>query len=112
VQYDSLVKKILKRESVSGEVNIVFVDDKKIRELNKKYRHKDKATDVLSFEMNEEGIVGDIAISTETTKANAKKYGVTYEVEVRRLIIHGVLHLLGYDHGKEMRNAEKICQKF
>ncbi|MBU0502524.1 MAG: rRNA maturation RNase YbeY, partial [Candidatus Margulisbacteria bacterium] len=53
-----------------------------------------------------------IAISTETTKSNAKKYGVSYKQELKRLVIHGVLHLCGYKHGKEMQNAEKNYQKY
>lgn len=107
-----LVKKILKREKKQGQVNIIIVDDTAIQELNKKYRRKDKPTDVLSFEMNEQGVIGDIAISKPTTTRNAKKYKVTYKQELKRLVIHGVLHLLGYGHGRKMRNAEKIYQKF
>lgn len=110
--YAKLVGKILKKEAKQGEINIIVVDDAKIHELNKKYRHKDKPTDVLSFEMNEEGVIGDIAISKPTTMRNAKKYKVTYKQELKRLVIHGVLHLLGYDHGRKMRNAEEIYQKF
>ena len=108
--FDSLVKKILKRERVKGKINIVLVKDKEIRRLNKRFRKKDKATDVLAFPMGEEGILGDIAISTETTKKNAKRYGASYKSELKRLVVHGVLHLLGYDHGKRMSNAEKIYQ--
>lgn len=108
--FDSLVKKILKREQVKGRINIILVDDKAIRRLNKKFRKKDKATDVLAFPMGEEGILGDIAISRETAKKNAKRYGASYKRELKRLVIHGVLHLLGYDHGKRMGNAEKNYQ--
>ena len=106
-----LILKILEREKAKGVVTVVLVDDIKIRELNKRFRGKDKATDVLAFPMGEEGIIGDIAISTETARKNAKKFGVTYPAEMKRLLVHGVLHLLGYDHGKVMRDAEKIYQK-
>ncbi len=108
--FDSLVKKILKKERVKGKINIVLVDDEAIRRLNKKFRKKDKATDVLAFPMGEEGIRGDIAISRETTKKNAKSYGASYKSELKRLVIHGVLHLLGYGHGERMSNAEKNYQ--
>jgi probable rRNA maturation factor len=109
--FDKLVKQILKRERAKGKVNIVLMNDLEIHKLNKKYRKKDKPTDVLSFKMGEEGIIGDIAISTETTKKNAKSYGVTYKEELKRLVIHGVLHLLDYEHSEEMRDAEEIYQK-
>lgn len=109
--FQNLIKKILRKEKAKGIINLVLVDDPEIRRLNKKFRKKDKATDVLSFEMGEDGVLGDIAISEPTTKRNAKRYGVTYRQELKRLVVHGVLHLLGYDHGKEMRRAEETYQK-
>jgi len=110
--FQQLIKKILKKEERSGTINIVLVKDKEIRKLNKKFRKKDKATDVLAFPMGEDGILGDIAISNETTKRNAKSFSVSYRVELKRLAVHGILHLLGYKHGEEMRNAEKIYEKY
>ncbi|MFA5839940.1 MAG: rRNA maturation RNase YbeY [Candidatus Margulisiibacteriota bacterium] len=110
--FDKLIAKILKAEGIKGAINLVVVDDIEIRRLNLQYRHKDKATDVLSFSMGDEGIIGDIAISSETTRRNAARFGVKYTDEMQRLVIHGVLHLLGYDHGKRMRDAEKTYQKF
>ena len=109
--YKELIRKILTREKQQGKINLILVSDKDIHRLNRDFRHKDKPTDVLAFPMNEDGILGDIAISEETTRKNAQRYGVTYRQELKRLVIHGVLHLLGYDHGKKMRHAEKICQK-
>jgi probable rRNA maturation factor len=61
--------------------------------------------------MDEDGILGDIAISTETAARNAKRYRVSLKREMKRLVVHGVLHILGYDHGEEMKNAEKVYQK-
>ena len=88
-----------------GELSILITDDKEIRRLNKKYRRKDKATDVLSFAPAEakgfvchENILGDVVISAETAKRQAKEYGVSFAEEFARLLIHGILHLLGYDH--------------
>ena len=106
MKFDALIKKILRQEKKKGEINLILIDDPEIRWLNRKFRKKDKATDVLAFPMGEEGILGDIAISTETTKRNAKKYGVTYSEELKRLVVHGVFHLLGYDHGPKMRKKE------
>jgi probable rRNA maturation factor len=109
--FERLAKKILKKEKGKGEINLMLITDKEMRKLNRKFRGKDKATDVLSFRMGEDGILGDIAISTQTAKRNAKRFGVSYGFELKRLFVHGALHLLGYRHGKEMRHAEEIYQK-
>lgn len=111
MKFDSLIKKILRQEGKRGKINLILIDDSVMRKLNYQFRNKDKSTDVLAFPMNDEGVLGDIAISRETTRRNAKSYGVTYGAELKRLAIHGVLHLLGYDHGKEMRNAEETYKK-
>ncbi len=99
--FDSLVKKILKSEGAKGTINIVVVAAGEMQRLNCEFRGKDKTTDVLAFSMNEGGILGDIAISERDAKKHAK-----------RLVIHGVLHLLGYEHGRKMRNAEEAYKKF
>lgn len=109
--FESLIRRILKREKAKGKINLILINDREIRKLNKQYRKKDKPTDVLAFPMGEEGILGDIAISFETAQRNAKRFGVPYRRELKRLVIHGVLHLLGYDHGRRMRDAEEIYQK-
>lgn len=91
------------------EVSITFCDDEKIRELNKKFRNIDKATDVLSFPLfDEDGLdgfvpemecmLGDIVISLERARAQAEEFGHSYEREAAFLAVHSVLHLLGYDH--------------
>jgi probable rRNA maturation factor len=109
--FEPLISKIIKREGRKGKINLVLVDDQEIRKLNRKFRRIDRATDVLSFNMDEDGILGDIAISTQTAARNAKRYRVGLPREMKRLVVHGVLHILGYDHGEEMRDAEKIYQK-
>jgi len=110
VTLKELIKKIIKGEGKEGAIDLSFVDDKKIHELNKQFRQKDKPTDVLSF--NYDGkVLGDVIISRETTRRNAQRYGVTYADEVKRLVIHGTLHVLGYDHGRAMKHAEEIYSK-
>jgi len=101
-KFDRLIRKIVKAETGDGrwEIGLKFVGDKEIRKLNKKFRKIDKATDVLSFEMNEDSILGDVVISKETAKRNAKRFKVSLNDEIKRLVIHGILHLLGYDHIK------------
>ena len=82
-----------------ASVTIAFVSDRKIRDLNRMFRGLDKSTDVLSFPSGEDGqTLGDVAISIETAKVQAKRHRLTLERELAQLILHGVLHLFGYDH--------------
>ncbi|HKV36536.1 MAG TPA: rRNA maturation RNase YbeY [Pyrinomonadaceae bacterium] len=85
---------------------IAFVSDKAIRQLNRQFRNIDKATDVLSFPADDTDKLnlGDIAISVDTAARQAKENGLTFDEEVAQLILHGLLHLSGYDH--ETDNGE------
>ena len=83
---------------------IAFVSDKRIRELNRQFRGIDKPTDVLSFPAEEKLNLGDIAVSIDTAAVQAKENGLTLESEIAQLILHGLLHLCGYDH--ETDNGE------
>ena len=86
-------------------VTIAFVSDRQIRALNKQFRNIDKATDVLSFPVDDDADnLGDIAISIETAARQAKENGLTLNGELAQLILHGLLHLSGYDH--ETDNGE------
>ena len=88
-----------------ASVTVAFVSDKKIRELNRQFRRIDKATDVLSFPSDSnDGEMGDIAISIETAARQAKQSGLTFDGEIAQLLLHGLLHLSGYDH--ETDNGE------
>lgn len=107
---NSIAKAVLKKEKSRGEICITIADDVMIRALNRVYRHIDKATDVLSFEMGEDDLLGDIIISKDTALRNAERFGVSLDEEMKRLVIHGTLHLLGYDHKKKtdrVRMSEK-----
>ena len=83
---------------------IAFVSDKKIRELNRQFRGIDKATDVLSFPSDGPDELGDVAVSVDTAAAQAKENGLKFDEEIAQLILHGLLHLSGYDH--ETDNGE------
>jgi probable rRNA maturation factor len=83
---------------------IAFVSDKRIQELNRQFRGIDKATDVLSFPAEEELNLGDVAVSVETAATQARENGLTLDHEIAQLILHGLLHLCGYDH--ETDNGE------
>ena len=88
-----------------SSATIAFVSDKTIRQLNRQFRNVDKATDVLSFPADDDAAnLGDIAISVDTAAAQAKENGLTFDEEVAQLILHGLLHLCGYDH--ETDNGE------
>jgi len=87
-----------------SSATIAFVSDRNIQKLNKHFRQIDKPTDVLSFPAEEEANLGDIAISVETAAAQAKENGLTFDTEIAQLILHGLLHLSGYDH--ETDNGE------
>ena len=103
--------------SPAGEasVTIAFVSDRKMRELNRRWRGKDKTTDVLSFpseqtdfEKNEGLELGDVAISIEQAARQARQNKVTLDNEVSQLILHGVLHLCGYDHETDNGEMNKL----
>lgn len=106
----SYVEKVLEELKIEGEeISIFFCDDEEIQNLNRDYRKIDSPTDILSFENgseyeDDEGKwkeAGDIAISFETLPKNAEYFGVSENEELKRLLIHGVLHLNGFDHGEE-----------
>ncbi len=93
------------------EICITFIDDLQMRDLNNSYRSIDRTTDVLSFPQDTE-FLGDLVISYPTASKNSKRYKTSIKKELQRLIIHGILHLLDYDHKKKnerdiMRAKEK-----
>ena len=83
---------------IEGEVNISVTSNREMQTLNRRFRRKNKPTDVLTFPSVTEGIAGDIAISLEIAAANAAALGHALATEVKVLILHGMLHLAGYDH--------------
>ncbi|MCC8042595.1 MAG: rRNA maturation RNase YbeY [Oscillospiraceae bacterium] len=105
-----------------AEVSVLFVDNSEIHRLNKLYRNKDRATDVLSFPLGQDGhydvncetgakLLGDVVISMETAVKQAKMYGHSLEREVGFLTVHSMLHLLGYDHETSPLDTENMRKK-
>ena len=104
-----------------AEVSVTFVDNEQIHTLNRTYRDKDRATDVLSFPQYEPGeaaretdtpvMLGDIVISLERAAEQAREVGHSLLDEVAFLCIHSVLHLLGYDHEKSAADEEDMCRR-
>ncbi|MBI5222516.1 MAG: rRNA maturation RNase YbeY [Candidatus Magasanikbacteria bacterium] len=96
-----LVRKILTRfKGLNKSLSIQFVSERKIRELNRKYRGVDEVTDVLSFGLDGDDL-GDIFICYPQIKKQARIYQVTVREEAARMLTHGVLHLLGFEHRKK-----------
>lgn len=105
-----------------AEVSLMFTDDESIHEMNREYRGIDRPTDVLSFALEEgeeeeiyggpeENLLGDIIISVETAVRQAQEYGHSVEREMSFLALHGMLHLLGYDHMEEDERQEMRAQE-
>ena len=105
-----------------AEVSVTLCDNCYIRKLNKQYRNKDKHTDVLSFPIYDGGdfdmgecisgaVLGDIVISLERAREQAKEIGNSFLREVAFLTVHSTLHLLGYDHERSTRDDELQCKK-
>ena len=113
------INKILKSLACSNsEISILFTSDEHIKNLNKTYRKKNRPTDVLAFSQNEgdspginTNILGDVVVSTDTAKRQADERSHSVEKEIFILLIHGILHLLGFDHEKEKKDLKKMQSK-
>jgi|SRR5690554_2093095 len=108
----------------NAEVSITFVTNEEIHKINREYRQKDAPTDVISFALEELGegeveivgddlprILGDIIISIDRTREQANEYGHSFERELGFLAVHGLLHLLGYDHMTEEEEKEMFTRQ-
>lgn len=107
------------------DIEVIFVDDPAIKKLNKTYKKTDRTTDVLSFGLDAgvfgiKKLVGNVFISLDTARSNAGRFGTSFEEEVVLYVIHGILHLAGYDDGtgaevrrmraEEKRILERVCK--
>jgi len=120
-QISKIAKTILHREGVKkANLSIVFVTSQKIRNLNKEYLGRSYATDVLAFDLSERGsktLQGDIIISTDAVIKNARLFNIDQSEELSLYVIHGILHLLGFDDHrqidiKKMRKKEEEMLKY
>ena len=103
-------------DEAEAEVCIALVGDTKMRRLNRTYRNKDRTTDVLAFAYREAGfgvapLLGDVVISVPTARRQAKACSHSLDAELLRLLIHGVLHLVGYDHEQSRQQARRMERK-
>ncbi|MFA5072811.1 MAG: rRNA maturation RNase YbeY [Nitrospirota bacterium] len=113
------LRKLLKSAGLPDrELSVFFVGDQAMRSLNRRYRGKDRTTDVLSFSYGEGSLpsfnhtpLGDIVISLPTAERQAREQGHTADREFERLLIHGFVHLLGYDHERSDHDAARMARK-
>lgn len=113
-EYTSWIENVIESEGKDlGELSYIFCDDEYLLELNQQYLDHDTLTDIISFDYTEGNVVsGDIFISVERVQDNAKEFNVSFEEELKRVIIHGVLHYCGYKDKSEsdellMRSKEE-----
>jgi probable rRNA maturation factor len=102
----------------NAELSVLFVGDTAMRSLNRRYRRKDTTTDVLSFPFREgpygdvqQKVLGDIVISVPTARRQAEENGISVSRELDQLLVHGLLHLLGYDHERGDTKARQMYQQ-
>lgn len=117
-QFEIWIKEVIASEGKkTGEISFIFCNDEYLLEINQQYLDHNTYTDIISFDNSVGNILnGDIFISTERVAENASEYGVTFEEEIKRVIVHGVLHFCGYkDKSKEeaqlMRTKEEEKMK-
>ena len=98
-------------ECLDKELSVALVDDEQMRELNRRYRGRDRPTDVLAFPMDSADgpLLGDVVISVDTALVQAKLASQALEEEVMVLLLHGILHLLGYDHTGSKLEARRMA---
>jgi len=97
-----------------GELSVLVTSSRRLRTLNREFRGKDAATDVLSFPAGQDGVAGDLAISAEIAERNARSLGHPAQDEIKVLLLHGMLHLAGHDHERdsgEMQRKEDALRK-
>ena len=101
--------------SARGDLSVALISDRRMRVLNRQFRGKDAVTDVLSFPAGTRGFLGDIVIAAGVAKRQARAAGHRIQTEIRVLALHGLLHLLGYDHdaddGKMARAEARLRKK-
>ena len=119
-----VVEGVLKKEKKEGNVSIAFIGPGRMKKLNKKYRRKNRITDILSFpelelsfekffkeKLKKTENLGEIVICLRAVKKSARQLNIPFETELKRVLIHGILHLLGYRDEKSEKEAKKMEEK-
>jgi probable rRNA maturation factor len=98
-------RKLIKCSELNRELTLVFLSPKKAKKINFEFRARSYATDVLSFESVDPDSFGELILCPEVLKRQAKNHGLSFRAELGYMLLHGILHLLGYDHEKSDREA-------
>ena len=119
-----IVREVLKKEKKEGNISIAFIGPGRMRKLNKKYRGKNRVTDVLSFpeikvsfekffkeELKKTKSLGEIVVCLRAVKKSSQELNIPFEKELTRVLVHGILHLLGYAHEESEKETEKMRER-
>lgn len=118
--YTTRLERMIEELEVEGDFSITYLSDDEIRRLNAEYRDKDEATDVLTFRLKDDDTfpdfglsneLGDVFISLDAVARNAAEFSVPFEEELTRVMLHGLMHLMGYDHQSNDFKSEQMLIK-
>lgn len=118
--YTARLERMIEELEVEGDFSITYLSDDEIRRLNAEYRDKDEATDVLTFRLMDDDTfpdfglsneLGDVFISLDAVARNAAEFSVPFEEELTRVMLHGLMHLMGYDHQSNDFKSEQMLIK-
>ncbi|WP_413578259.1 rRNA maturation RNase YbeY [Bdellovibrio sp. HCB290] len=101
-------RKVINAEKARRELTLVFLDKKPAQKINNEFRGKDYATDVLSFDSMDPSSFGELVLCPEVLKKQAKEHKLTFQKELGYMLLHGTLHLLGYDHETNEKDAKEM----
>jgi probable rRNA maturation factor len=101
-------RKVLSAEKAQRELTLVFLDKKPAQKINKEFRDKDYATDVLSFDSMDPSSFGELVLCPDVLKKQAKEHKLSFQKELGYMLLHGSLHLLGYDHETNEKDAKEM----
>lgn len=110
VSKELLARKIMTKEQAEKELSLVFLKEIDAKQLNWNFRQRDYATDVLSFETEDPESIGELVFCPFVLQKQAKEHKVTYEHEISYMVLHGILHLLGFEHEKSEEAEEKMMR--